>query len=251
MKKELIYITIGLLIVCCLDIVAIQTIIKRTKTFYYTKEFREHCLDDIFVNEIRNSQNVSEDVAAYLYKNESVSMDYENYENCVKKIWDNVKYFPVAEFLTKKSYTISYSNSWMNERTYGGTRGHEGTDIMANVNKRGTYYVVSMTDGTVSKMGWLEKGGYRIGITTEEGIYFYYAHLESYADLKVGDKVKAGDFLGFMGDSGYGTIGTVGQFPVHLHIGIYVIDYEKEISINPYWVLRYVENRTIKCYTEE
>jgi murein DD-endopeptidase MepM/ murein hydrolase activator NlpD len=257
MKKEFIYIIIGVFFVSCLNIVGIRTIInksfthKETKEFCYSEEFRKQCLDDAFINEIRKSHNVGEKVASYLYKKESVRMDYEEYQKYIKNIWDRVKFFPVAEFLSQTTYTISYSNSWMNERTYGGTRGHEGTDIMAKVNKRGKYYVVSMTDGIVSKMGWLEKGGYRIGITTEEGIYFYYAHLESYANLKVGDKVKAGDFLGFMGDSGYGPIGTIGQFPVHLHIGIYIIDHEKEISINPYRILRYVENRTIKCYTEE
>ena len=44
----------------------------------------------------------------------------------------------------------------------------------------------------MAKIGWLEKGGNRIGIWTEAGAYFYYAHLDSYANLKVGDQVKAG-----------------------------------------------------------
>ena len=26
---------------------------------------------------------------------------------------------------------------------------------------------------------------------------------------------------------------------------------EKEMSINPYWVLRYIEKSKVKCYTEE
>lgn len=37
-----------------------------------------------------------------------------------------------------------------------------------------------------------------------------------------GDQVRAGDLLGYMGDSGYGPEGTTGQFPVHLHVGIYM-----------------------------
>ena len=52
-------------------------------------------------------------------------------------------------------------------------------------------------------MGWLEKGGYRIGITSNSGTYYYYAHLESYSNLKEGDVVEAGELLGYMGDSGY------------------------------------------------
>lgn len=57
--------------------------------------------------------------------------------------------------------------------------------------------VVSMTDGVVEKKGWLEQGAYKIGIRSKSGAYFYYAHLESYADeLEVGDFIESGDFLG-------------------------------------------------------
>lgn len=177
--------------------------------------------------------------------------NYEKYIEITEAIWNDVKYFPVPEFTTDSSMTVSYVNTWMSERTYGGERGHEGTDLMASKNERGLYPVVSMTDGIVKKMGWLEKGGYRIGILSPSGTYFYYAHLDSYADLKEGDEISAGDILGFMGDSGYGPEGTVGQFAVHLHLGIYIYPEGKEMSVNPYWVLRYIENRKVKCYTEK
>ena len=108
---------------------------------------------------------------------------------------------------------------------------------MASVNKRGVYPVASMTDGVITNLGWLDAGGYRIGVTGDSGIYYYYAHLDSYADLKAGERVKAGDLLGFMGDSGYGPEGTTGKFPVHLHIGIYLYENGKTISVNPYYVL--------------
>ena len=175
--------------------------------------------------------------------------NYKNYIQTTEAIWNDVKYFPVPEFTADRSMTVSYVNTWMSERTYGGERGHEGTDIMANKNESGLYPIISMTDGVVSKMGWLDKGGYRIGIKSTNGAYFYYAHLSSYADLKEGDEVKAGDILGFMGDSGYGPEGTTGKFAVHLHLGIYIYPEGKEMSINPYWVLRYIENRKVKCYT--
>ena len=174
---------------------------------------------------------------------------YSAYIQTTEAIWNVVKYFPVPEFTSDKSMKVTYENSWMNERTYGGERGHEGTDIMASKNERGLYPIISMTDGVVEKMGWLDKGGYRIGILSPKGTYFYYAHLDSYADLKVGDEIKAGDILGFMGDSGYGPEGTTGKFAVHLHLGIYVYPNGKEMSINPYWILRYIENRKVKCYT--
>lgn len=173
---------------------------------------------------------------------------WEEYKAQCKGIWDDVKYFPIPEPKGTLRPGISYVDSWMFDRNYGGKRGHEGTDVMADKNEPGLYPVVSMTDGVVRHKGWLEKGGYRLGIVSPGGAYFYYAHLDSYGDIKEGDKVKAGDFLGYMGDTGYGKKeGTRGNFPVHLHMGIYIFHRDEEVSVNPYWVLKYVENRKIKC----
>lgn len=172
---------------------------------------------------------------------------WDAYVQSCRAIWNDVKYFPIPQSLDDTEDKISYVDSWMFERNYGGKRGHEGTDIMAEKNTPGYYPVVSMTDGVVTEKGWLEKGGWRIGITAPTGAYFYYAHLDSYAELEKGDPVKAGDLLGYMGDSGYGEEGTTGEFPVHLHLGIYLKKGTEEISINPYPVLQYAENARIKC----
>lgn len=156
-----------------------------------------------------------------------------------------IQYFPVAVSSLDASLDTSFVDTWQAERTFGGERGHEGTDIMADVNQRGVYPVLSVCDGTVTNLGWLEKGGYRIGITSDSGTYFYYAHLDSYANIKEGDRVLAGEFLGYMGDSGYGEEGTVGKFDVHLHFGIYFYTEGKEISVNPYYVLKELEKDTL------
>lgn len=173
-------------------------------------------------------------------------------EDCAsmyRNVRDEVTYFPVPVSLSDSSLTVSFVDTWQAERNYKGKRGHEGTDIMAGKNERGLYPVVSMTDGTISSLGWLEKGGYRVGITSESGIYYYYAHLDSYSDITEGDRVKAGDIIGFMGDTGYGEEGTTGKFPVHLHVGIYAYKNGEEISVNPYYVLLSVENKRLKWYT--
>lgn len=170
------------------------------------------------------------------------------YLSACQALWDDLQYFPVAENAGNGLRSVSFEDSWMFDRSYGGERGHEGTDIMPPVNERGVFPIVSMTDGVVENKGWLELGGYRLGIRAPHGAYFYYAHMDSYADIEEGDEVKAGDFLGFMGDTGYGTKeGTKGKFPVHLHIGIYLYSNGKEISINPYPALRYVEDRKISA----
>ena len=59
--------------------------------------------------------------------------------------------------------------------------------------------------------------------------------------------MNAGDVIGFMGDTGYGEEGTKGKFPVHLHVGIYVYPNGQEMSVNPYWVMRYLEQHKLKC----
>ncbi len=177
-----------------------------------------------------------------LYRQWRNQTGWDAYVQSCRAIWNDVKYFPIPQSLDDTEDKISYVDSWMFERNYGGKRGHEGTDIMAEKNTPGYYPVVSMTDGVVT-----EKGGWRIGITAPTGAYFYYAHLDSYAELEKGDPVKAGDLLGYMGDSGYGEEGTTGEFPVHLHLGIYLKEGTEEISVNPYPVLRYAENARIKC----
>lgn len=152
----------------------------------------------------------------------------------------DIESFPIMNH-SEQNPIVSFENTWNAHRGYGGDRKHEGTDLMVSDNISGKYKVVSMTDGIVEKKGWLEQGGYRIGIRSKSGAYFYYAHLESYADkLEVGDFVKAGDFLGYVGDSGYGPEGTTGKFDVHLHLGIYIESEIDEISVNPYYLLRYI-----------
>lgn len=182
---------------------------------------------------------------AQMWKKQS---SWPAYVGACRSIWNEIKYFPIPEPSEDTKAGVSFVDSWMFERNYGGKRGHEGTDIMPEVDKRGYYPIVSMTDGVVRHKGWLEQGGWRIGIASSQGAYFYYAHMDSYADIQVGDNVKAGDLLGYMGDTGYGKKeGTKGKFPVHLHVGIYLLQGDQEISVDPYWALRYVENRKIKC----
>lgn len=118
---------------------------------------------------------------------------------------------------------------------------------MASKDIPGLYPVVSMTDGVVSARGWLEKGGYRIGITAPSGAYFYYAHLDSYGSYQEGDEVKAGDIIGFMGNTGYGPEGTKGMFATHLHLGIYLYPDGEETSYNPYWILRLAREKKLSC----
>lgn len=176
-------------------------------------------------------------------------VEYKKLRNAYETVFEDLKYFPIPQNTDPACPEVTYANGWMDTRTYGEERGHEGCDIMGNEKERGYYPVVSMSDGVVEKVGWLEKGGWRIGIRAPHGAYLYYAHLYQYSrDWKEGDEVKAGELLGFMGDTGYSTVeGTTGNFDVHLHVGIYLkTDHYDEMSVNPYWVLRYLEKFRLK-----
>lgn len=194
------------------------------------------------------------------YEVDDVSYDYDqdyyhdnkDYNTSVEQIYrmilSDIEYFPIPKVEAKEYW---YSNSWEADRTYGGDRKHYGTDIMDVKDERSSFPIVSMTDGVIENIGWLELGGWRIGIRTQNNAYFYYAHLDKYAkNLKTGMKVEAGDLLGYMGNSGYGKEDTYGKFQVHLHLGISLpLNNEiKEYWINPYWILRYLENNKVDNY---
>lgn len=101
-----------------------------------------------------------------------------------------------------------YSNDWGGARSPGATGGtgrHQGTDIFAAA---GTP-VYAVTDGVVTKMGPSKIGGNRVWINGQ----YYYAHLKGFAaGLKPGARVRAGQVIGYVGNTGDAK-GT----PPHLH----------------------------------
>ena len=172
--------------------------------------------------------------------------NFNKLTKAIAAIYDDLEYFPVVKSKSGK-YWINFEDSFGEGRNYNGKYAHEGCDIMAVNNVSGFYPVISVTDGTVENLGWLEKGGYRVGIRSNNGGYFYYAHLSSYSNIKKGDKISAGTLLGYMGDTGYGKKeGTTGKFDVHLHFGIYIkTENFEELSVDPYNILRYLENNVL------
>ncbi len=116
------------------------------------------------------------------------------------------------------------SDSWHDPRD-GGKRWHKGIDIFA---RKGTE-VIAVTDGIVSFIGDEKLGGHCVWLTAENGTAFYYAHLDRWAPgLFEGMDVKAGDLLGFVGNTGNAI-----HTPSHLHFGIDRDDH----MVNPFPVL--------------
>ena len=80
----------------------------------------------------------------------------------------------------------------------------------------------------VLRVGPDRLGGRTVMILGPGGVRHYYAHLERYAELSRGEWIKAGQVVGFVGDSGNAR-GT----PTHLHYGIYT----PSGAVNPYPLL--------------
>jgi murein DD-endopeptidase MepM/ murein hydrolase activator NlpD len=90
---------------------------------------------------------------------------------------------------------------------------HHGEDIFAAA---GTP-LLAVADGTLHTIGFNRIGGYRLWLRDVQGDEFYYAHLSAYSPLAVeGRSVRAGDVIGFVGDTGDADGGAP-----HLHFEIH------------------------------
>lgn len=153
-------------------------------------------------------------------------------------------------FPLERRFFSSYEDTWGAPRTQGG---HEGTDLMTPSGV--PEYAV--TDGTVVPVagsdagGWNTLGGHAVMVRAdysigpvEAGDLFYYAHLERKSPLEVGSRVRAGQVVGYAGDTGQGPPGTSGLFPPHLHLGWYDGTGDREDApsgaMNPYPLLEWI-----------
>jgi murein DD-endopeptidase MepM/ murein hydrolase activator NlpD len=118
---------------------------------------------------------------------------------------------------------------------------HEGNDIFA---EPGTP-VVAVLGGHVENLGWTFYSGWRVGIRGDDGRYWFYAHLRSYAPgLNEGDRVETGQHVGAVGNTGYGNRpGHHDEFIYHLHIGIQEAD---GTWVDPYPLMRELYAAAVK-----
>jgi murein DD-endopeptidase MepM/ murein hydrolase activator NlpD len=102
----------------------------------------------------------------------------------------------------------------------GGTRTHEAVDLLA---PRHTP-VYAVDDGTIARLFVSKAGGNTIyQFDEDERACFYYAHLERYAEgLREGQKVEAGDVIGYVGTSGNAPPDTP-----HLHFAVFELSADK------------------------
>ena len=93
------------------------------------------------------------------------------------------------------SKPYSFVDSWGAARAGG--RAHKGTDIMNPMRNK----VHAIVDGVVSRQSTSSLGGISLYLQGDNGIEYYYAHLDSYAS-RVGQRVKAGELVAYNGQTG-------------------------------------------------
>ena len=104
---------------------------------------------------------------------------------------------------------VSFSDTWGAPRSGGRT--HKGVDMSAS---RGTP-LVAMETGRIYRLSNSTLGGLSIYLLGNSGDMYYYAHLDAFADgLSGGQKVSAGDLVGYVG-----TTGNSPSWIPHLHLG--------------------------------
>jgi murein DD-endopeptidase MepM/ murein hydrolase activator NlpD len=150
-----------------------------------------------------------------------------------------------------KNYPYHHYNDFGSRRSYGWSRPHLGNDLMGQV---GTP-VIAVEGGVIEAMGWNQFGGWRLGIRSfDTKRYYYYAHLRKNhpyrKDLKVGDVVKSGDVIGYLGRSGYSLRENVNNIQTpHLHFGMQLVfdesqkECDNEIWIDVYEIVRLLDNK--------
>lgn len=91
---------------------------------------------------------------------------------------------------------VSFSDTWGAPRSGGRT--HKGVDMIA---ARGTP-IAAIYEGTIKRISTNTLGGKSIWLRVNNGDEFYYAHLDGYGDISVGQKVAEGYVVGYNGSTG-------------------------------------------------
>ena len=89
-----------------------------------------------------------------------------------------------------------FIDSWGFARSGG--RRHKGTDLLA---PRGVE-VYAIEDGVIDRFSNSALGGKAVYFQGDSGAYYFYAHLDDFGTQVEGQRVRAGDVIGYNGDTG-------------------------------------------------
>jgi murein DD-endopeptidase MepM/ murein hydrolase activator NlpD len=143
----------------------------------------------------------------------------------------------VTPKLTAGGYVFPVYGSSSYVGTFGADRNdissgwHHGDDVFGQTGQP----LLAVADGTLFSVGWNKVGGNRLWLRDGQGNEFYYAHLSAFSTLALnGAHVRAGDVIGFMGNSG-----DAETTPPHLHfevhpVSLLYLDYDGAVDPTTY-----------------
>ncbi|MFV1961169.1 MAG: M23 family metallopeptidase [Acidimicrobiia bacterium] len=91
---------------------------------------------------------------------------------------------------------MSFTDTWGAPRSGG--RRHQGADMIA---ARGTP-LAAVYEGTIKRISNSNLGGKSIWLRADNGDEFYYAHMDNFGSISVGQQVPQGYVIGYNGSSG-------------------------------------------------
>lgn len=210
-------------------------------------------IDDL-CEKLKNGESLSAltaDLKTYEYYKEAYAAVFGEftgeYTENGKQQYGLKVYSPIAS-----GYYYSHTDDFGNGRNYGFKRKHLGNDLFGSI---GTP-VIAVESGIVDMVGWNKYGGWRVGIMSFDGKrYYYYAHLRKdhpyNENIKIGEVVRAGDVLGYLGATGYSDKENInGMKTPHLHFGMQLIfhpsqkDGNGEIWIDVYNIVRFLKSHS-------
>lgn len=145
----------------------------------------------------------------------------------------------VPKRLTSGGYAFPVYGRARVPDTFGATRAapvltHQGVDIFAPFGSP----VVAVRDGRLSHVGTLPISGNRLWLHTANGDAFFYAHLSAFAKVaRNGQRVKAGQVLGFTGNTG-----DAEPTPPHVHFEVHPGGMD-EPPVDPYPIVTAWQDR--------
>jgi murein DD-endopeptidase MepM/ murein hydrolase activator NlpD len=159
-----------------------------------------------------------------------------DFRELVEAMWDQRQALdstPSIVPVKANSYWFSSGFGWRRSPFTGAKEFHNGLDICSN---KGTP-VVAPADGVVYRKGNHRYLGRYIRINHGRGVTTTYGHLSGH-NVERGQKVKRGEVIGFMGNTGR-SVGT------HLHYSIRV----RSKYVNPFhYILNTRRNRLVDFY---
>ncbi len=159
-----------------------------------SRDSRRDALEDASAQELQDAAE-----AQVAERNAELAKLAASAEKRAAKIELNLWHLPVVGYRLTATFGQS-SGLW--------ARNHTGLDFAA---PSGTP-VMSVTNGTVTSVGYEGSYGNQIIVTADDGTEIWYCHLSAYG-VNVGDKVTAGELIGNVGSTGNST-------GPHLHLEV-------------------------------